>query len=124
MYLSEIFKALGDDNRLRILNLLSKHELCVCQIIDVIKILQPNASKHLIRLRYAGITSCRKISQWCFYRISEEFKNNHAELLDFLIKEWESRKRYIDDMALLEKNLADKDCYQKLLEGNVRQAAK
>ena len=118
MYLSEIFKALGDDNRLRILNLLSKHELCVCQIIDVIKILQPNASKHLIKLRYAGIASCRKISQWCFYSISDSFKEQHESLLDFLIKEWESRKQYIDDMELLERNLADKDCYQKLLENN------
>ena len=121
MYLSDVFKALGDDNRLRILNLLSKHELCVCQIIDVIKILQPNASKHLNRLRYEGITNCRKISQWCFYRISDNFKNRYCELYDFLIKQWGSGKEYVDDMALLERNLADNDCYQKLLEGCPRQ---
>ncbi len=44
MELFDIFKALGDKTRMRIMNLLSKQELCVCQISEVLKMSQPNAS--------------------------------------------------------------------------------
>lgn len=100
--LSEIFKALGDPTRLRILNLLSKRELCVYQIIQILNLKEPNASKHLNRLRYAGLISYRKISQWCYYSIDKEFLNNNYTLYEFLLSEWADNKQFLDDIKMLE----------------------
>ncbi len=76
---SEVYKALADDNRLRILNILAERELCVCEIEEVLGITQSNASRHLNKLRQAGIIVSRKEAQWIYYSFSPDFraKGNH-----------------------------------------------
>jgi ArsR family transcriptional regulator len=115
MDISETFKTLGDETRLRILNLLSRHELCVCIIREVLDLLQPNASKHLSRLKTAGIINCRKVSQWCFFSISETFKAEYAKLYELLQSEWARGELYIEDADRLERELMTNDCCEKLL---------
>lgn len=116
MYLSSLLKVLADEIRLRILNLLTKQEVCVCLIEEVLGIPQPNVSKHLYRLRSAGIISCRRIYQWCFYSISESFKNEYGELLAFLTSQWAYTSACTEDMRKLEYLLETNDCCKKLLE--------
>ena len=58
--LIEIFKALGDENRIRILNLLIRQELCVCEIETVLDMTQIKASKTLNKLKGGVITSEKK----------------------------------------------------------------
>lgn len=67
-----ILKALADENRIRILNLLRNDELCVCDIEAVLGIKQSNASRHLNRLKIAGIIVSDKKSQWVYYRLKDE----------------------------------------------------
>ncbi len=67
-----ILKALADENRIRILNLLKNGELCVCDIEAVLGIKQSNASRHLNRLKIAGIIDSDKKSQWVYYRLKDE----------------------------------------------------
>jgi ArsR family transcriptional regulator, arsenate/arsenite/antimonite-responsive transcriptional repressor len=67
-----IIKALADENRLRILNLLRNGELCVCDIEAVLGIKQSNASRHLNRLKVAEIIVSEKKSQWVYYRLKDE----------------------------------------------------
>jgi ArsR family transcriptional regulator, arsenate/arsenite/antimonite-responsive transcriptional repressor len=67
-----IFKALADDNRIRILNLLRNDELCVCDIEAVLGIKQSNASRHLNKLKVAGIIVSEKKSQWVYYRLKND----------------------------------------------------
>ena len=67
-----ILKALADENRIRILNLLRNGELCVCDIEAVLGIKQSNASRHLNRLKIAGIIDSEKKSQWVYYRLKDE----------------------------------------------------
>lgn len=110
MILSEVFKALGDETRLRILNLLTLRELCVCQIIEVLKITQPNISKHLNRLRYAGVISCRKIAQWCFYSLNKNFTDNNGILFDFLMDKWQNGEQYEKDRQRLDYLIKNSDC--------------
>ncbi|MEI6101645.1 MAG: metalloregulator ArsR/SmtB family transcription factor [Eubacteriales bacterium] len=100
--LSEIFKVLGDTTRLRILNLLSKQELCVYQIIQVLKLKEPNVSKHLNRMRYCGLISCNKISQWCYYSIDNDFVAQNIRLYEFLLCQWGNNEQYIDDLKRLD----------------------
>lgn len=67
-----ILKALADENRIRILNILKDNELCVCDIETILGIKQSNASRHLNRLKIAGIIDSEKKSQWVYYRLKDE----------------------------------------------------
>jgi ArsR family transcriptional regulator, arsenate/arsenite/antimonite-responsive transcriptional repressor len=67
-----ILKALADENRLRILNLLRNGELCACDIEAVLGIKQSNASRHLNRLKMAEIIVSEKKSQWVYYRLKDD----------------------------------------------------
>lgn len=67
-----ILKALADENRIRILNLLRNGELCVCDIEAVLGIKQSNTSRHLNRLKVAEIIVSEKKSQWVYYRLKDE----------------------------------------------------
>jgi ArsR family transcriptional regulator, arsenate/arsenite/antimonite-responsive transcriptional repressor len=73
MKISEIFKALSDENRIKIFNLLQNNELCVCEIETILNLSQTNASRHLTKLKSAGILEMRKEYQWAYYKISEKF---------------------------------------------------
>ena len=65
-----IFKALADENRIQILNLLRSGELCGCDIESVLGVKQSNASRYLNRLKKAGIIVSTKKSQWVYYRLT------------------------------------------------------
>ena len=118
MYLPNILKVLGDKTRLRILNLLTAQELCVCLIEGTLGITQPNASKHLRRLHHSGIICCKKISHWCFYRINTDFEDQYDELMTLLIKHWQKNKPYVEDIKKLEYLLETNDCCKKLLRNH------
>lgn len=68
--LSDALKALSDETRLRILNILYEKELCVCDIMETLKISQAKASRHLIYLKNADLVKDRKHAQWVYYSIS------------------------------------------------------
>ena len=67
----QLFKALGDETRLRILNMLCRRDLCVCQIVDVLGIGQSKASRHLAHLRHAGLVTDRREGLWMYYSLSD-----------------------------------------------------
>lgn len=100
MDMCEVFKALGDMTRLRIMALLSRQELCVCVICKALCIPQPTASKHLNRLRLSGLIRCRRLSQWCYYRISDTFAA--SPLFSCLKKLWEEDGQYAGDLKRLQ----------------------
>ena len=66
---SRLFKALGDETRLRIVALLSHGELCVCHIQDALELSQPNVSRQLSILRAAGLVEDRRDGSWVYYRL-------------------------------------------------------
>jgi ArsR family transcriptional regulator len=66
-----IFKALSDETRLRILKLLERGELCVCDIVAAFDMIQPKVSFHLSVLKQAGLLKDRKEGKWMHYRIDD-----------------------------------------------------
>jgi ArsR family transcriptional regulator len=68
--LQEVFKALADPTRLRILALLGNSEVCVCNIHDTLGVPQPTASRHLAYLRRTGLVEARRDGLWMHYRVS------------------------------------------------------
>ncbi len=67
---NRMFRAFSDRTRLRILHLLLRGELCVGDIVRVLAVPQPTASRHLGYLRRAGLVSARKGGLWVFYRLT------------------------------------------------------
>jgi ArsR family transcriptional regulator len=65
----ESLRFLSDRNRLRILQILSRRESCVCELIGHLGLPQPLVSYHLRRLREAGLVRSRRKAQWVYYSI-------------------------------------------------------
>ncbi len=70
--ISRLFKALGDETRLRIVALLSHGELCVCHLEAALNLTQPTASRHLALLRSADVVDTRRDGSWVYYRLAEQ----------------------------------------------------
>jgi ArsR family transcriptional regulator len=104
--LIEIFKVLGDENRLRIFNLLTKGVFCVCRIETVLGMSQSNTSRHLNRLKSVGIITCEKKSQWVYYKINEKFIKENKLLYDFLKSKLVEDSRCMEDVKRLNDNAA------------------
>jgi len=68
--LVKAFKALSDDTRLRILNLLLERECCVCEVMQALEISQTRASRNLSALYDAGFLNLRKDGLWSLYSIA------------------------------------------------------
>lgn len=76
-------KALSDETRLRILNLLLERECCVCEVMQVLDISQTRASRNLNILYDAGFLKLRREGLWALYSIDQEaLKDYHVELLE------------------------------------------
>ncbi|MBS7311614.1 MAG: winged helix-turn-helix transcriptional regulator [Treponema sp.] len=77
--ISELCKALGDPNRLKIIKLLNDGEQCACKLLEAFQITQPTLSHHMKILSETGLVSSRKEGKWTYYSISccmfKEFKS-------------------------------------------------
>ena len=82
---AQVFKALSDETRLRIMGLLiAGEELCVCDIIAALDLPQSTVSRHLAYLRNSGLLEDRRQGVWMYYRINQDNKNFIPSLLDIL----------------------------------------
>ena len=76
-----LFRALADRTRLRLINLLSDGEVCVCFFVEILGTNQPKISRHLAYLRRAGIVAARRDGKWIHYRINTPNDPYAAKLL-------------------------------------------
>jgi ArsR family transcriptional regulator len=83
--LAAVFKALSDESRLRIINLLFySGELCVCDIERVMGVTQTKVSRHLAYLRKVGLVDDRRQGLWMLYSIAKPKNDEHKKTMDFL----------------------------------------
>lgn len=73
-----VAKAVADPSRARILKLLERGELCVCQITTVLDLAPATISKHLAALKTAGLLQQRRDGKWVYYRLAERELNAYA----------------------------------------------
>ncbi|MFO7773393.1 MAG: metalloregulator ArsR/SmtB family transcription factor [Dehalococcoidia bacterium] len=76
------YKSLSDETRLRILNLLTERECCVCEVMQALRISQPRASRNLRMLYDAGFLKLEKNGLWSTYSLDTEGMGQH--LLDLV----------------------------------------
>lgn len=68
----ELFKVLSDETRLRILNLIMKQDLCVCELVNILDLPQPKISKHIAKLRSINVVKTQRNEQYIYYSINHE----------------------------------------------------
>lgn len=81
---SAVFKALSDESRLRAFMALRHHELCVCQIIELLQLAPSTVSKHMSILKQAGLVESRKKGRWIHYRIAKSILDERDFLVNWL----------------------------------------
>ena len=87
------FKALSDETRLRILNLLLERECCVCEVMQALDISQTRASRNLSVLYYAGFLNLRKDGLWSLYSIDRAgMEEYYSDLVNAVRKALEGNK--------------------------------
>jgi ArsR family transcriptional regulator len=108
--LTRLFRALGDETRLRIVALLSHGELCVCHLESALDLNQSTASRHLGILRSAGIVDSRREGTWVYYSITEQDHATVAQALDVLTAAFGAERALRADHARLRKSCGPKAC--------------
>lgn len=77
----KVMKALSDPNRVKLIKLLQRGEMCVCKIQDALGTAQPTVSKHLKILEGAGLVSRRKEGLWAHYSLTDGARSAYAASL-------------------------------------------
>ena len=100
--LVKAFKALSDETRLRILNLLLERECCVCEVMQVLDISEPRASRNLSALYDAGFLKLRREGLWALYSIDREgLKEHYSDLVEAVKKGLEGNETALQDRLKL-----------------------
>lgn len=84
----KVMKALSDPNRVKLLKLLQKREMCVCEIRAALGIAQPTVSKHLKILEAAGLVGRKKEGLWVNYSLADGGRSPYAASLLGNLKHW------------------------------------
>jgi ArsR family transcriptional regulator len=78
--LDMLFRGFADPTRIRILSVLAAGELCVCDIVDILRLQQPAVSRHLAYLRRAGLVEVSRNWKYAHYRLTEPSDAVHRNL--------------------------------------------
>ena len=99
-------KALSDTNRIRILAALGCGEVCVCQLVELLKLAHSTVSKHLSILSQAGLVECRKSGRWIHYRLPKANRASlAARMTDLVLRELTEDDAAIQDQKNLKRIL-------------------
>lgn len=96
-----VLDALADESRRRILVLLARQELCVCELVNALGLPQPTVSRHLTVMRDAGMVEQRKDGRFAFYRVDPRLPSWARQMLDALRQGSAREPPYRDDRRKL-----------------------
>lgn len=97
----QMLKALGDETRIRIVNILRDGPLCVCEIESILEITQSNASRHLSKLMNANIVTYYKEAKYVYYKLDEETLNKYSFIKVLLENELDEDEKLKNDYDIL-----------------------
>ncbi len=110
--LLSVFKALSEETRLRIIKLLEHGELCVCDIVAALDMVQPKVSFHLAVLKEAGFIKDRKQGKWTHYRLDDSDLLRRFLVLSVL-------ERISGDRVAADRGRLEAFLHQKSVKGKV-----
>jgi ArsR family transcriptional regulator, arsenate/arsenite/antimonite-responsive transcriptional repressor len=99
---NQFFQLLSDDTRLRCLLLMQQEgELCVCELVHALGLIQPKVSRHLAALRDYGVVKDRRSGQWIYYQMDPDLPAWARHVIEAIVSEAASREPFANDLALL-----------------------
>lgn len=102
----QITKALSDSSRIRILGALGCRGLCVCQIVELLKLAHSTVSRHLSILNQAGLVESHKSGRWMHYRLPRQAPSAiAAKMTSLILKELETSEAALQDRVNLKRIL-------------------
>ncbi len=109
--IADLSRAVADSRRLRILTALLSKELCVCELVDALVMPQYEVSRHLARLKRAGLLVDRRQGLWVYYSIPGTARSDplRGGFLDLVEKQTSGDFQARGDRARLDKRLALRD---------------
>lgn len=116
-----ILRALSDPVRLRIMHVLLDGEVCVGDIVTILRVPQPTASRHLAYLRRVGLITARKNSYWSFYALAPARSPFRRKLLECLKAGFSETPGAKQDAVRAEKLRAQGGCCPPHLVASCRQ---
>ena len=104
--LTRLLQTLADPTRLRLARLLRRQELCVCELMDAVRLPQYKVSRHLREMRRIGLVEATRNGRWMHYRISrkaasEALHRDILKLVDIHLREVPQAKQ--DDARLTQR---------------------
>lgn len=103
---AEVFQSLAESTRLRLVHLLAQTgEICVCELVEALRLPQYNISRHLHILLAAGLLEDRKLGKWVYYRIAKDLNPYHRALLRAVQQLREEREDFREDEARASRRL-------------------
>ena len=84
----KVMKSLSDPNRVKILKMLERKSMCVCELECALGIAQPTVSKHLKVLEEAGLAAYQKDGLWVNYMLADGKRNDYARMMIRNLKGW------------------------------------
>jgi ArsR family transcriptional regulator len=117
--LIKTFKALSDETRLRILNIIVQRECCVCEVMQALNISQSRASRNLRILEDAGFLKSHREGVWVHYTLSDEPSSNFATGVAKMTSELSARNALLrTDKARLKRAVKMGKSESKSAKGN------
>lgn len=101
--------ALADETRLRILHLLLREPLCVCELADILSMPQSSVSSHVQVVRRAGLLESERREKWIYYRVTPGYAGLIQELDHFFGVSRTGERVLAEDAARAEARLAQRD---------------
>ena len=109
---AQLFKALGDETRIRMLGLLKHGELCVCDLMEVLDLPQSTASRHLSYLKNSQWVVGRRCGKWMYYQLHPDLSiiDFHKSIIDHVSTLPNLQKDYEKLITYLEKKSNSAQC--------------
>ena len=102
---TSLFAALSNETRLRCLYLAARHrEVCVCEVVDTLKIAQPTASKAFKALKNVGLVCDRRDANWIYYRLNDAMPGWMRAIVKATINDLSRSHPYVSDERRFERS--------------------
>mgnify|MGYP000917688797 CR=1 FL=1 len=120
--LTQMYKALSEDMRLRIVMLLTHGELCVCDLMAIFNEGQSKVSRHLIYLKHSGLVKSRRAGKWMHYSLNEPSGSHVDAQIAFMKQQFSQMPVFQDDEQKLKEVKKQNICGEDT--GNSRKTIK
>lgn len=119
-HLTQIYKALSEEMRLRIVMLLTHGEICVCDFMEVFGENQSKISRHLSYLKHSGLVKSRRVGTWMHYSLSEPINEMAAAQIDLLKQRYSHHPMFLEDEGRMRDLIKFTPCTDDKSESNMR----